>query len=189
MTSHGFLSREELEAIGFASLGEDVLIDRSARIYRPDRLSIGDRTRIDAYAVLSCGEGGIALGSHVHVAAFVFMAGAAPIVVGDFAGISGRVSIYSSNDDYLGNALTGPTVPDELRLVTSAPVSVGRHAIVGAGSVILPGATLGEGAAIGALSLVSKDVPEFAVAAGTPCRVVAERKRDLLRLEQLVPTT
>src|SRR5262249_56740139 len=142
-------------------LWDDVKIDRSVRIYGAERLEIGDHVRIDAYCVLSCGAEGISIGNHVHLGVYVFLSGAARIEVQDFAGLSGRVSVYSSNDDYSGAVLTGPTVPDDLRNVTDAPVVVGRHAIVGAGSVVLPGVTIGVGAAVASLRLVRQDVDDF----------------------------
>ena len=187
MTPPGFMDDDELAALGCARLGNDVKIDRSVRIYGPERLEIGDHVRIDAYCVLSCGAEGISIGCHVHLGAFAFLSGAARIEVRDFAGLSGRVSVYSSNDDYSGAALTGPTVSDGLRNVTDAPVVVGRHAIVGAGSVVLPGVTIGVGAAVGSLTLVREDVEEFATVVGSPARRVGTRSRDLLELERRVP--
>jgi dTDP-4-amino-4,6-dideoxy-D-glucose acyltransferase len=181
----GFYSRDELAELGLACFGDDVSIDRTARIYGAGRLELGSNVRIDAYSVLSCGAGGIAIGSYVHVGAFGFMAGEGRIELHDFAGLSGRVSIYSSNEDYSGASLTNPTVPQELRGVSEAPVTVCRHAIVGAGSVILPGVTVGEGAAVGALSLVRRDVAEFTVVAGNG-KVLGERSRKLLELEARV---
>jgi dTDP-4-amino-4,6-dideoxy-D-glucose acyltransferase len=115
---------------------------------------------------------------------YVFLTGAARIELQDFSGLSGRVSVYSSNDDYSGSALTGPTVPDEMRRVENAPVTVGRHVVVGAGSVILPGVSIAEGACVGALSLVKRDVSAFTIVAGHDGRVVGERKRALLDLER-----
>jgi galactoside O-acetyltransferase len=180
----GFLMAAELEALGLASIGDNVQIDATARLYGAERIEIGSDVRIDAYCVLSAGAEGISIGRHVHIAAFVFMAGSRRIEIGDFANISGRSSIYSSNDDYGGEALTGPTVPETLRKVDSAPVTVGRHVIMGTGSVLLPGVTLGEGAAVGALSIVKRDVPPFTIVAGPDGRTIGERKRDLLELEQ-----
>jgi galactoside O-acetyltransferase len=163
-----------------------VKIDATARFYSPDRITIGSDSRIDAYCVISAGDGGVAIGSHTHIAAFVFIAGSARIEVGDFAGLSPRTSIFSSNDDYSGSALTGPTVPVELRDVHSAPVTVGRHAVIGAGSVLLPGVTVGDGAAVGALSLVKHHVPPHAIVVGPDGRVIGERRRDLLDLENRI---
>jgi galactoside O-acetyltransferase len=185
VTELGFMSEDELTALGLAALGDDVKIDRSARIYGAAGLELGDHARIDAFSVISCGAGGIAIGRYVHVGAFGFLAGAGRIELRDFAGLSGRVSIYSSNEDYSGASLTNPTVPDELRNVEDAPVVVGRHAIVGAGSVVLPGVEIGEGAAVGSLSLVRADVAPFSIVVGTG-RVVGQRRRDLLELERLV---
>jgi acetyltransferase-like isoleucine patch superfamily enzyme len=56
--------------------------------------------------------------------------------------------------------------------------------IVGAGSVILPGVTIGQGAAVGALTLVRKDVPPFTIVAGPRGEAIGERDRRLLELEQ-----
>ena len=63
-------------------------------------------------------------------------------------------------------------------------VRIGKHVIVGSGCVILPGVTLEDGVAVGALSLVTKSCKEFGIYAGNPARRIAERKRDLLVLEQ-----
>lgn len=183
MGSPDFLSTEELLSYGFAKLGDDVLIDRTVRIIGAGRISLGSHVRIDAYSVLSAGVGGIAIGDYVHIAAHAFMAGAGRIEMHDFSGLSGRVSIYSSNDDYHGDALTNPTVPERFRKVHSAPVTLEAHVIVGAGSVILPGVTLHKGAAVGALSLVRNDVAEFCIVSGPSGRIIGQRKRDLLELE------
>jgi dTDP-4-amino-4,6-dideoxy-D-glucose acyltransferase len=56
--------------------------------------------------------------------------------------------------------------------------------VVGAGSIVLPGVTLQEGSAVGALSLVKSDCEAFGLYAGVPARRLGERKRDLLELEQ-----
>ena len=184
MSHSDFLSAVELQACGFKSIGRDVLVDRTVRIHGAARISVGSNVRIDAYGVISAGAGGISIGDYVHIGTHLFMAGTGRIEMHDFSGLSGRVSIYSSNDDYHGAALTNPTVPDEFRNVTSAPVTIGRHVIVGAGSVILPGVTLHEGASVGALTLVRKDVAAFSMISGYGGMIVGERKRDFLELEK-----
>jgi galactoside O-acetyltransferase len=178
------LGPDELRRLGIGSVGEDVRVDPTARLLGISRLHIGSHVRIDAFCVLSAGAGGIHVGDHVHIAAFVFMAGGARIEIHDFAGVSGRASLYSSNDDYTGATLTGPTVPDELRDVAEAPVTIGRHAVVGAGSIVLPGVTVGEGSASGALSLVKRDVEPFTIVGGVPARPIGTRSRGVLDLER-----
>ena len=61
---------------------------------------------------------------------------------------------------------------------------LGEHVIVGAGSIILPGVTIGQGTAVGALTLVRKDIPPFAIVAGPRGEVIGERDQRLLELEQ-----
>ena len=80
--------------------------------------------------------------------------------------------------------MTNPMVPSKYTGVTHADVFLGKHVIVGSGSVILPGVTLEEGVAVGALSLVQKKCEAFGIYAGNPARRIKDRKRDLLELEQ-----
>jgi dTDP-4-amino-4,6-dideoxy-D-glucose acyltransferase len=181
-----FLTLSQLEQIGFRTVGDNVLISSKASIYGAERISIGSNVRIDDFCVLSAGEDGIAIGSAIHIAVFCSLIGSATITLGDFANLSSRVSIYSSSDDYSGRTMTNPMVPDRLKAVDSRPVSIGRHVIVGCGAVILPGVTLEDGVAVGALSLVNKDCEAFQIYAGVPAVQVGERERTLLNLEKQI---
>lgn len=180
----GFLTRQQIEDMGFAETGDNVRLSDKASYYNCKNIVIGNNVRIDDYCVISAGMGGIELGSNIHVAAFCLMVGEGKITLHDFSGLSSRVSIYSSSDDYSGASLTNPTVSSEFTDVKSADVSIGRHVIVGAGSVLLPGIILHQGVAIGALSLVSKSCKEFGIYSGVPVKRIKERKRDVLALEQ-----
>lgn len=179
----GFLSRRKLNAMGFTSLGKDVQISDKASFYGTERISIGDHSRIDDFVVLSAGASGITIGRYVHIAAMCSLIGAEEIVMEDYSGLSSRVCVYSSGDDYSGNSLTNPTVPDDLKQVISLPVSIGRHCIVGSGAVLLPGSKLEIGVAIGALSLVKGHLDSFTIYAGCPARPIKKRSRRLLELE------
>lgn len=178
------LSRESIEGMGFAALGENIMISDRASFYNCEAISLGSNVRIDDFCVISAGVGGISVGNHVHIALGVSMIGAGKITLSDFVGISSKTSIYSSNDDYSGKVMTGPTLPSEYTDVRSAEVFFGRHVIVGSGSVILPGVTLEDGVAVGTLSLINRDCKAFGVYVGNPARRVKERMRDLLELEK-----
>lgn len=177
------LSREAVEEIGFASVGLNAQISDKASFYGASRISIGDNVRIDDFCVLSAGLGGILIGDYVHVAAYSLLIGRGKICLNDFSGLSSRVSIYSSSDDYSGEFLTNPTVPSEFTNVSHADVYLGKHVIIGSGSVVLPGVTLGDGVAIGALSLVTKSCEEFSIYSGVPAKKIKNRRSDLLLLE------
>jgi galactoside O-acetyltransferase len=62
-------------------------------------------------------------------------------------------------------------------------VVVRKHAVVGAGSIILPGVTIGLAASVGALTLVKKDVPDFEIVAGNPMRTLGKRDSVILENE------
>jgi acetyltransferase-like isoleucine patch superfamily enzyme len=175
---------EELAAL-LGSAGTNVLIDRAAILIEPRNIHVGSNVRIDALCILSAGAG-IRIGSRVHLGAATHLfANEAEIVIGDFCGISSRVSFFSSTDDYSSGHMTNPMVPDECRNVRSARITADRHAIVGSGSVVMPGVTLGLGASVGALSYVNKSVPPLAVVSGNPARLVGQRDGErLMALEK-----
>ncbi|MEB0028818.1 acyltransferase [Pseudomonas sp. MH9.2] len=170
--------------MGFASVGASPQLSDKASYYNCANIIIGDNVRIDDFCVLSAGAGGIVIGSHIHIAVYSFLIGAGKISLHDFSGLSSRVSIYSSCDDYSGLSMTNPMIPNEFTNVHDADVVVGRHVIIGASSVLLPGVVLDEGVAVGALSLVSKSCKAFGVYSGVPAKRIKERKRDVLELER-----
>lgn len=177
---------DELKQLGFAEIGADVRLHRSVVLINPEQIRIGNNVRIDCFCVLSAGAKGISIGSCVHIAAnsCLFGSGEA-IILEDFCGLSSRVSIYTSTEDYTGSSLTNPTIPDEFRNVKSGSVILRKHAIVGAGSVILPGVELKTGASIGALTCIRKDVGEFEICVGNAhqLRVIGHRDQKLLETE------
>ena len=178
------LNAEALVAMGFASVGRGVRVSDLASFYGVSRIHLGDNVRIDDFCVLSAGDGGIHLGRNIHVAVYSCLIGAGRITLGDFSNISSRVSIYSSSDDYSGTTMTNPTVPDDYKNVDHKDVYIGRHVIIGSGSVVLPGAILEDGVAVGALSMMRGHSPAYGIYAGVPARRIRERSRELLEVEK-----
>ncbi|QFQ09912.1 acyltransferase [Enterobacter sichuanensis] len=180
------LTREEIEQMGFASVGNNVFISTKASFYGTSKIHIGNNVRIDDFCVISAGEGGVYIGNYIHIAVYSSLIGSGRITLMDYSNISSRVSIYSSNDDYSGNYMSNPMVPTEFTNVMHAPVVIGRHVIIGSGSVILPGVVLGDGAAIGALSLVKDNCDNFYIYAGNPLKKIKQRTQNLLKKEKLL---
>jgi len=176
-----WLSDMEIQALGFRKIGQNVLIDSRAIILGAGHITIGSHTRIDALSLISAGPGVLRIGSYVHLAANSRIYASAGVDISDFANLSSGVCVYSISDDFTGGALTGPTVPSRFRDVTESSVFLGKHVIVGANSVILPGVHISEGAAVGALSLVRHSVEAGEIVAGTPASVRGSRPLDELR--------
>lgn len=177
-----FYSKEEIKNLGFKSCGEHVLISRKASIYGASDISIGANVRIDDFCILS---GNIALGSYIHLGAYsALFGGTKGILMMDFSGLSSRCAVYAETDDYLGDYLTNPTVPDEFRNVTGGKVTLHKHVIIGSGTCILPDVEIAEGVSVGSMSLVNKSLDEWGIYVGCPCRRIKERNRNLIVLEQ-----
>jgi galactoside O-acetyltransferase len=164
-------------SLSFARVGEDVVIWPMAKIVSPGTISIGDSVIVDDF-VLFMGGRLSTLHSFIHIGSFTSITGGGELCMEDFSGLSSGVRIYTGNEDYTGGCLTNPAVPAPYREPVRSFVHLGRHCIVGANSVVLPGVTIGEGAAVGACSLVLRDLKPWTIYAGSPCREIGPRPKD-----------
>lgn len=177
-----FYSEEELREIGFATVGSNVSISRKTSIYTPEMMNIGNNVRIDDFCVLS---GRITIGDHVHIAVYcALFGGSNGIILEDYAGISSNCVVYSETDDYSGEHMTNPTIPAPFRSVRGGLVTLKKHVLIGTGSSILPGVTIGEGSAVGSMSFVNKSLEPWGIYVGSPCRKIKDRSKKLLEVEE-----
>ncbi len=180
---NSFYTLEELKKIGIKKFGKNVLISKKATIISPDKLEIGNNVRIDDFCLLS---GNIKIGDYVHIAAYVALYGKLGIEIGDFCGCSARCTIYSATDDFSGEYMISPMVPEELTNVTGGIVKLNKFVQIGANCVVMPNLEIGEGTAIGAMSFVNKNLEPWKIYAGIPCKVVKERKKSVKNLEKKI---
>lgn len=177
-----FLTEKELKKIGFKSLGRNVKISDKASIYAPQNISIGDNVRIDDFCVLSAFGGYINLRNHIHIAIFCNLTGKGGIEMQDYSGLSSRVSLYSSSDDYSGDYLIGPVMEANCLKITEGPIILEKFVTIGTNSSVLPNVTLKEGSVLGSFSLLTKDTEEWTINAGVTAKKIKSRKRGLLKL-------
>lgn len=181
---NSFFSRNELDRLGFKHLGSNVLLSRKTSIYGASTMVMGNNVRIDDYTFLS---GHIIIGDHVHISAYSsLVAGDSLIQIKSFSGLSSRVSIYAISDDYSGEYLTNPTIPKKFKRIETAEVIIEKHAIIGTGCTILPGAHINKGVAVGAMSLVMNETEPWSIYAGVPIKKIRNRSKNLLQLETLI---
>ena len=178
------LSVKDLLKLKFKKLGKNLYISEKTSFHNPTNISIGDNSRIDDYCVLSAGREGIDIGRNVHIAVYSSLIGQSKIRIGDFTNISSRVSVYSSNDDYSGETMTNPTINEKYKKVTHGKVDIGKHVIIGSGSIILPNVIIEDGVAVGALSLIKSNCKSFNIYAGIPAKIIKKRSKKLLNLEK-----
>lgn len=162
----------------FREVGRCVLLDEGVRIEGPENISIKDFVWIDKDVRLFAPWGSITIGRRVHIAEHVLISGGGHVSIGDYAAIARGASIYSHSEVVMdGKRMSGPMVPEEQKGMRSAPISIGKDALVGVNAVVLPGVTIGEGAIVGANALVNRDVGDWEIVFGSPARRVATRPR------------
>ena len=177
-----FLTKAAIARIGFKSVGKNIFISDKAVFYRPERISIGNNVRIDDFCVLT---NHIVLHDFIHIALFscLLSSNDTLIEMEDFSGVAYQSLIITSTDDYTGCYMTNPMIPDKYRKITAKAVTIGKHGVLGAGATLLPGANLGEGASIGAKSLLVKPAEPWTIYAGVPAKPIKERRKIILELE------
>lgn len=112
-------------------------------------------------------------GRHVHLGHHVYFNFSATLVddthiyIGDCTMLAPNVTIATAGHPIL------PALR-ERAIQYNLPVHIGKNCWIGAGAIVLPGVSIGDGSVIGAGSVVTKDIPKNVVAVGNPCRVVRE---------------
>lgn len=179
---NSFYSYDELKKLGLSAFGENVLISRKVSIYGAENISIGSNVRIDDFCILS---GKIIIGSFIHIAAYTALYGGTKgVIIEDFANLSSRISVYSISDDYSGESMTNPMIPDKYKNIQNEEVIIQRHVIIGSGCVVLPGVVLTEGSAFGAMSLINRSSKAWSINAGIPFNKIKSRSKNVLGLEE-----
>ena len=178
----GYYDEKDLKDFGIGYVGKNVRIAKNCTIAGLENISIGDNVRIDGYTTIIA-TGQVNIGSYIHIGAYCLLSGGGGIELEDFVGLSQGVKIYTRTDDYNGDFLTNPMVPEEYTGVIQGEVYLGKHVIIGSSTVILPGVRIEEGSSVGAQSLVTKSLPSWGVYFGCPCKKLRSRSDNLLLLE------
>lgn len=154
-----------------AACGEDVVFEEGVRIWHPETVSLGRNVYLGHMAMLKgYYKGTMRIGDDTWIGQGVFFHSAGDITIGERVGVGPFVKILTS---YHGEA--GRDVPILASPLEFAPVVVEEDSDLGVGSLILPGVTIGMGAQVGAGSVVTRDVPPYAVVAGNPARLLRMR--------------
>lgn len=162
----------------FKSLGRNVTIFAHAKLVGIELISLGDEVMIDDFVWMWGTGKGIEVGNFCHITVGSIVQSGGLVKIGDFSGVGHRTTILAGTDDYKGAGLIGLKVfGDENRNLQHKDVVIGRHCHIGMGSIIMPGVTIGDGCSIGAGSLVTKDMPEWTLCYGSPCRPIQAKEK------------
>jgi acetyltransferase-like isoleucine patch superfamily enzyme len=142
-------------------------------------ITIGDRCNFGKYAHLKVNGGRIVLGERVKINRFCIVQAHQSVVIENDVLTAPYVHIMDANHNFETDRSVKEA--DGKWGLTSQPVVVGADAWLGSRVVVLAGVTIGAHAVIGAGSVVTKDVPPSVVAAGVPCKVLKDRRTTPLR--------
>ena len=171
------------DIVRLKNVGQDTRVYRHARLLGPENIEIGNSVIIDDLVTLDGGLG-TTIGDFTHLAGHGLYAGGGTLEIGSFCGLSGGICVYTGSDDFTGESLGNPTIPYPFRQPKRSFVRIGDHVQIGANSVVLPGVTIGEGAAVGAMSLVLHDCEPWTIYVGVPARPLRARPKErILELE------
>ena len=174
----------ELKKFGFKKVGINVKIAKNCTIVGLNNISLGNHIRIDSNVVIAANKGHLELSNYIHIGVGCYLSCEGGVTLSNFSGLSQGIHIYSSSGDFSGKSLNHPTVPKKYQVMKLAPVFLREHVIIGTGSVIFPGVTIGKGSSVGALSLVSVSLDEWGVYFGVPVRKINIRSKKILTLEK-----
>lgn len=133
----------------------------------------GFNCRVDAFPLNGYRDKIIDIGENVQLNDYVHLAAIERLTIGDNVLIASKVFITDHNHgSYSGNFQDSPLSIPKDRPLYSKPVSIENNVWIGEFVCVLPGVTIGEGAIIGAMSVVSKDIPPYSIAVGSPAKVI-----------------
>lgn len=154
-----------------ASLGPDCVFETGVLIFHPENVRLGANVYVGHYTILKgYYKNQLVIGDETWIGQQCFMHAAGGISIGKRVGIGPGVKVLTSMHGEAGRSVPIFNAPVEFK-----PVVIEDDADIGVGAIILPGVTIGQGAQIGAGSVVTHDVPPYHVVAGSPARFLRER--------------
>jgi len=155
------------------AISENVVLGNGVQIFHPDLVNlygcvIGDETKIGTYVEI---QKGAHIGNRCKISSHSFVCEGVTIEDGVFIGHG----VMFTNDAYprAVNEDGSLQEDDDWQVIETR---VKKRASIGSGATILPGITIGEAAMIGAGSVVTKDVPDHAIVAGNPARILGDAR-------------
>ena len=159
-------------------LGRGSRLERVSLLTNPDCLFVGNNVGIAHGARIEAFlnhrehlyEPSITIGDGSSIQPYAHIAAAAKMVIGRYVLMGSRVFITDHDHEFLD-----PDIPVGEQALVVAPVQIEDFVWLGENVVVLKGVTIGHHAVVGANSVVTHDLPPFAVAAGSPARVLRVR--------------
>jgi acetyltransferase-like isoleucine patch superfamily enzyme len=153
------------------AFGNGVRVGVGVLVLHPHTFELGDAVFIGNQSFLQGRhDGRCVIGAHTWIGPQSYF-DCRDLELGEYVGWGPGAKVLGS--EHTGDPVGVPIIQTELVI---KPVRVRRWADIGVNAVLLPGVTVGEGAIVGAGAVVTHDVPDYAVVAGVPAKVLRYRK-------------
>lgn len=153
------------------SVGHDLQVGPNVVLKNPETIAIGDCVFIGAQAMIQGRFGGrCRIGNHVWIGPQAYF-DARDLQLEDYVGWGPGARVLGS--EHTGAPLSEPMIRTDLVV---RPVRVGFGADIGMNACVLPGVSIGAHAVVGAGAVVTHDVPDYAIVAGVPARIIRDRR-------------
>ena len=163
----------------FRRAGSNVTVYSFAIILSPENVTVGSDVIIDDFVFIGAHQR-LIVGNRVHIASHSSITGGGRVLLSDFSGMGSGARLISGTDDFTEGRLNGSAIPQEFRQTRRGTIILEPHAIIGTNTVVLPDVTIGEGATVGAGSVVTRSLEPWGVYAGSPARRIKTRPRAIV---------
>jgi len=151
--------------------GNDLRVGPNVVFKHPETMEFGDSVFIGAQSMIQGRfDGSCKIGNHVWIGPQAYF-DARDLVLEDFVGWGPGAKVLGSA--HTGIPVTEPIIATDLVI---KPVRVGLGADIGMNAAIMPGILIGAHSIVGAGAVVTHDVPDYAIVAGVPARIIRDRR-------------
>lgn len=161
--------------------GKNAIIRRYAKldVLPFNSFSVGANSIIEDFATINNGVGDISIGEHTMIGRGNVLIG--PVNIGNRVMLAPNIVISGLNHGYEEVNVSPSNQP-----VTTQTINIKDDVWIGANSVITAGVTIGKHAVVGAGSVVTKDVPDFSIAAGNPAKIIKKYNKESNSWEKVI---
>ncbi len=163
--------------MSYAKIGEDVSL-KFGHIIRPEIVEFGNHVAVDSFFYCTTR---LTTKDYVHIGPHVSIIGGKDgyCEIGNFSGMAAGCRIVCASDEYLGEGIINPFIPEEYRdNIIVKPVILKDFVTLATNVIVLPGVTLAQGSVVAAGSIVTKDTEPWLIYAGSPARPIRKRPKE-----------
>lgn len=147
--------------------GKGAVVRHYARldVFPFNKFSLGSKTIIEDFATINNGVGDVIIGNNCGIGISNVIIG--PVTMGNYVMLAQNIVVSGLNHGY-----EDVTLPPRVQKVVTKQINIMDNVWIGANCVVTAGVTIGKHAIIGAGSVITKDIPDYSVAVGNPARVI-----------------